>query len=202
MKTVARHIPGYTYGTAEAAQSQISAPELEQLKQSVGFTADDVRYLHMAGEVFQDQTKELVETWRGVIAKTPHLAKHSKDPEGNPIPRYSEASGLRFQQWVLDTCFRQYDEEWLNYQQEIALRHTKLKKNATDKVESTDHVPLRDIVAFTGVMNERVKPFLASKGHSAEDVERMHIAWRKSLQLQIALWAQPYCSNALAPDQW
>jgi hypothetical protein len=30
----------------------------------------------------------------------------------------------------------------------------------------------------------------------------MHGAWRKSLQLQIALWAQPYCSKALAPDQW
>ena len=66
----------------------------------------------------------------------------------------------------------------------------------------TDHVPLRDIVAFTSVMNETVKPFLASKGHSTEDVEKMHGAWRKSLQLQIALWAQPYCTRALAPDQW
>jgi hypothetical protein len=202
MKTVARQIPGYTYGTSETAQSPVSATDLEQLKQSVGFTTDDERYLRMAGEVFQDRTKELVDTWRGVIAKTPHLARHSKDPEGNPIPRYSEASGLRFQQWILDTCFRPWDGDWLNYQQEIALRHTRLKKNATDSVESTGHVPFRDIIAFTAVMNETVKPFLTSKGHSAEEVEKMHGAWRRSVQLQIALWAQPYCSNALAPDQW
>ena len=115
MKTIARQIPGYTYGTAEAAQSRVSATELEQLKQSVGFTTDDERYLHMAGKVLEDQTKDLVDTWRGVIAKTPHLARHSKDPEGNSIPRYSEASGLRFQQWILDTCFRPYDGDWLKF---------------------------------------------------------------------------------------
>ncbi|HEY4084570.1 MAG TPA: protoglobin domain-containing protein [Bryobacteraceae bacterium] len=202
MKAIARQIPGYIYGTAEAAQSRVSATELEQLKQSVGFTTEDEHYLRMAGEVFDGQTKELVDTWRSLIAKIPHLAKHSKDPEGNLIPHYSEASGLRFQQWILDTCFRPYDSDWLNYQQEIALRHTALKKNVTDGVESTDHIPFRHIVASATVITETVKPFLASKGHSAEDVEKMHSAWRKSLQLQIALWAQPYCSNALAPDQW
>jgi hypothetical protein len=42
------------------------------------------------------------------------------------------------------------------------------------------------------VMNETIKPYLAAKGHTAEDVEKMHLAWTKSLQLQVALWAQPY----------
>jgi hypothetical protein len=158
--------------------------------------------LRIAGDVLADQTKALVETWRGEIAKMPHLARHSKDPEGKPILRYSEASGLRFQQWILDTCFRTYDQDWLNYQHEIALRHTSVKKNDTDNVESTRFIPLRDIIAFTAVMNETVKPFLASKGHSSDDVEKMHAAWRKSLQLQIALWARPYSSSTLAPDEW
>jgi len=202
MKTIASPIPGYTYGTSEAAQSPISIAELEQLKRSVGFTTEDERYIRMAGEVLDGQTKELVETWRGAIAQRPHLARHSKDPEGKPIPRYSEASGLRFQQWILDTCLRPWDQEWLNYQQEIALRHTALKKNATDGVSSTPHIPLRDVIAFTAVMNETVRPFLAAKGHSGEEIEKMHSAWHKSVQLQIALWAQPYCSSALAPDEW
>jgi hypothetical protein len=199
---IASEIPGYTYETSKVAQSPISLAQLEQLKQNVGFTKEDEHYLKMAGEVLRDQTKALVDTWRGVIAKTPHLAKHSRDLEGRPISRYSEGSGLRFQQWILDTCFRTYDQDWLNYQQEIALRHTSIKKNVTDDVMSTPFIPFRDIVTFTAVMNETIKPFLASKGHSHEEVEKMHSAWCKSLQLQIALWAQPYSSTALAPDEW
>lgn len=201
-KKVASQIPGYSYGTSDVAKSPISLADLEQLKQSVGFTAQDERNLRMAGEVLADQTKELVETWRGEIAKSPNLARHSKDLEGNPISRYGEGSGVRFQQWILDTCFRTYDQDWLNYQQEIALRHTSIKKNVTDDVQSTPFIPLRDIIAFTAVMNETVKPFLASKGHSPEEVERMHGAWCKSLQLQIALWAEPYATSKIAPDEW
>ena len=113
-------------------------------------------------------------------------------PDGEPIPDYQTKSGLRFEQWVLDTCFRPYDQDWLNYQHEIALRHTSVKKNATDGVDSTPYIPLRDIIAFIAVMNETIKPYLSAKGHTAEDVEKMHRAWTKSLQLQIALWAQPY----------
>jgi hypothetical protein len=202
METIASQIPGYTYGTSDAAKSPVSLSDLEKLKQSVGFTTEDERYLRMAGEVLADQTKQLVETWRGALAQMPHLSRHSKDLNGNPIPRYSEASGLRFQQWILDTCFRTYDQDWLNYQYEIALRHTSIKKNVTDGVQSTSFIPLRDIIAFTTVMNETVKPFLASKKHVPEEVEKMHGAWRKSLQLQIALWAQPYASNSHASDEW
>lgn len=201
-KKVAAQIPGYTYGASDVATSPTSISQLAKLKQSVGFTEEDERYLKMAGEVLADQTKALVETWRGAIAQMPHLAMHSKDPEGKTIPRYSELSGLRFEQWILDTCFRTYDQDWLNYQQEIALRHTSIKKNKTDGVESTPFIPLRDIIGFTAVMNETVKPFLASKGRPSDEVERMHSAWRKSVQLQIALWAQPYTSSALAPDEW
>jgi hypothetical protein len=201
-RTVAEKIPAYTYGSADATESPISITELEQLKQSVGFTNEDEKYLKLAGEVLTDQTKELVDTWRGVIAKAPHLAKHSRDPNGKPIARYSENSGLRFQQWILDTCFRPYDQDWLNYQQEIALRHTGLKKNKADGVESTPYIPLRDVIAFTAVINDTIKPFLANKGNSSEEVEKMHRAWCKSLLLQVALWTQPYTDTKLAPNQW
>jgi hypothetical protein len=37
-----------------------------------------------------------------------------------------------------------------------------------------------------------VKPFLAKKGHSAEEVEKMHQAWFKAVVLQVALWSRPY----------
>jgi hypothetical protein len=125
MNNASETIPGYAYGAEAVAKSWISLQELEQLKISVGFTAEDERYLRLAGEVLGDQTKQIVEHWRsGIIAGIPHLARHSRSPEGNPLPNYLAASNQRFQQWILDTCLRPYDQVWLDYQQEIALRHT------------------------------------------------------------------------------
>jgi Protoglobin len=193
MKKIAEEIHGYGYGSAEVAASSVSRDELEKLKVTVGFTDEDERALRMAGEVLADQTKQVVAHWRsGIIAGIPHLARHSRSPENQPLPEYLAASNLRFQQWILDTCLRTYDQEWLDYQQEIALRHTSEKKNKVDGVQSTPYVPLRDIIAFVPVMNETIKPYLAAKGHSADDVEKMHRAWVKSLQLQIALWSRLY----------
>jgi hypothetical protein len=201
MKKIAEEIAGYTYG--QAAPATITMEELEALKTTVGYTAETERYLHMAGEVLTGQTEAVVLHWRsGIIANIPNLARHSRTPEGEPNPEYLAKSNLRFQQWILDTCLRPYDQEWLNYQQEIALRHTTLKKNQTDGVKSTPYVPLRDIIAFVPVMNETIKPYLAKKGHSPEDVEGMHLAWCRSIQLQIALWAAPYADAGTAPNQW
>jgi hypothetical protein len=201
-RKVAADIPGYSYGTPEAAKSPISPADLELLKKTVDFTEEDEKYLRMAGEVLTDQTENVIKAWRAVIAANPHLAKYSLDSEGRPIAHYSAASGLRFRQWILDTCFRPYDQDWLNYQQEIALRHSSVKKNKTDHVESAEYIPLRYVIAFTAVINEGIKPFLAAKGHSPEDVERMHRAWCKSVQLQIALWSEPYANSSIAPDEW
>jgi hypothetical protein len=203
MKMVAEQIHGYTYGTTEVATSPVTMRELEDLKISVGFTEEDQRYLQLAGEVLADQTKPLVEHWRnGIIASIPNLARHSRTPEGNAIPDYTANSGLRFQQWILDTCLRPYDQDWINYQQEIALRHTTLKKNKVDGVRSTPYVPLRDIIAFLAVMNDTIKPYLAAKGNSAEEVDKMHRAWCKSTQLQLALWAKPYTDAKETPNEW
>ena len=196
MKTVAEHLDGYTYGTPAVAASPVSLDQLEALKVSVGFTPENERYLRLAGDVLGEQTGQIVQRWRSeIIASIPNLARHSRSPEGNPLPGYLARSSLRFQQWILDTCFRPYDQDWLNYQQEIALRHTSIKKNQTDGVRSTAYVPLRDILAFIAVINETIRPFLAAKGNSEEEVNQMHQAWCKSMQLQMALWARPYAGN-------
>jgi len=173
------------------------------LKVSVGFTEEDSRYLRLAGEVLADQTEAIVQHWRsGIIAGIPHLARHSRDLDGNALPDYLAKSNRRFERWILDTCVRPYDRHWLNYQQEIALRHTSIKKNATDHVSSTPYIPLRDIIGFIMVMNDTIKPHLAAKGHADEAVEKMHRAWRNSMQLQIALFARPYADPVLALDEW
>ena len=71
-----------------------------------------------------------------------------------------------------------------------------------DGVRSTPYVPLRDIIAFTAVMNETIKPYLAAKGNSADEVEKMHRAWCKSIQLQIAISARPYADRGLGLNEW
>jgi hypothetical protein len=203
MKKVAENIPAYTYGTSEVAPSPISVEELQSLKTSIGFTAEDERFLRLAGQVLTGQTQQIVAHWRsGIIAGIPHLARHSRTPENEPNPAYLAASNLRFEQWILDTCLRPYDQDWLNYQQEIALRHTSIKKNQADGVRSTAFVPFRDVVAFTAVMNETIKPYLAKNGHSEAEVAAMHLAWTKSLQMQIALWTKPYMDLAPTSNEW
>jgi hypothetical protein len=195
MSEEAQLIFGYSYGSADVPNSPIWMEQLKSLKTSAGFTEEDARYLRLAGEVLKDQTSQIVGHWRsGIIAGIPNLARHSHTPEGQPIPEYLAKSNLRFEQWILDTCLRPYDQDWLNYQQEIAARHTSLKKNKTDGVSSTASVPLGDVIAFVAVMNETIKTCLAAKGHAIEDVQRMHLAWCKSMQLQLALWLGPYAN--------
>jgi thiaminase len=40
-----------------------------------------------------------------------------------------------------------------------------------------------------------MKPFLANKSHSAEEVEKMHQAWFKSVVMQVTFWCQPYAKD-------
>jgi Protoglobin len=196
-------IPGYSFGSTQVATSPVSLEEFERLKNSAGFNAEDERYLRLAGGVLADLAAQIVQQWRSnIIANIPNLARHSRTPEGNPIPEYLANSNRRFEQWILDTCLRPYDQDWINYQQEIALRHTSAKKNKVDRVRSTQYVPLRDVLAFIAVMNETIKPYLAAKGHSAEEVDKMHRAWCKSMQLQMALWIGPYTTPGESPRQW
>ena len=203
MTSSSEQIPGYTFGSLAIARSPVSVRELDDLKVSVGFTEDDEHYLRLAGEVLAKQVKQVVDHWRSeIIVSIPNLARHSRTPDGKPIPEYVAKSNLRFQQWILDTCLRPYDQDWIDYQQEIALRHTAVRKNDTDGVLSTRYVPLRDIVAFTAVMNITIKPYLAAQGHSADEVDKMHQAWCKSIQLQMALWIGPFADDRRAPMEW
>jgi hypothetical protein len=203
MGRIAEQIAGYGYGGPEIEKSPVSLRDLDELRVTIGFTHADEDALRLAGEVLADQTESIVNHWRsGIIAGIPNLARHSRSPEGEPLPEYLAASNLRFRQWILDTCTRPYDQQWLDYQNEIALRHTSLKKNAVDGVRSTPHVPLRDIVAFIPVMNETIRPYLAAKGHGADEVEAMHRAWVKSLQLQVAIWARTYMGLDRPQDEW
>jgi hypothetical protein len=187
-------IPGYTFGTREVAKSPLTLENLDLLKQTVLFTEEDERYLRMAGDVLEGQTEDILDLWYGFVGDHPHLVYYFANAEsGEPNAEYLGRVRERFSQWILDTCRRPYDQAWLDYHQEIALRHTTVKKNQTDGAyETPDHIPLRYIIAFVYPITATIKPFLANAGHGSEEVDKMHDAWFKSVVMQVALWAYPY----------
>jgi hypothetical protein len=195
MESVVDHVAGYDYGAKELATSPVSMKELDQLKQTITFDSEDERYLRMAGEVLKDQTDSIVMLWRGVISSTPHLAIYFKDAQGNPDEQYKEKVKERFKQWIMDLCTKPYDQDWLNYQHEIGLRHMHAKKNQTDNADAPPYIPMRHMLGFTAVVNDTIKPFLARKGHSLGVIEKMHKAWSKAVLLHVTLWTRAYCNT-------
>ncbi len=185
-------IPGYTFGTDQPARSPVSEEDLERLKASVLFGSDDERALGLAGDVLEDQVEDVLDVWYDFVASHPHLVAYFSTPEGEPLDDYLARVRRRFGQWILDTCRRPYDRAWLDYQEEIALRHTRTKKNQTDNARSVPHIPLRYMVAFVYPITATMRDFLAKKGHGPEEVEAMHQAWFKAVTLQVALWSEPY----------
>lgn len=127
------------------------------------------------------------------MGSSPHLVTYFSGKTGAPDPVYLGAVRLRFGQWIRDTTAANFDRAWLDYQHELGLRHTRMKKNKTDGVSSTSPViHMRYLVGFTVPLTVTMKPFLAKKGHNAEDVERMYQAWFKAVTLTAVLWSQPY----------
>lgn len=191
------NIDGYDYGAASVGRSPVSLAELALLERSVALTLEDDRWLKRAGALLAGRTQEVVAAWREVIAANPHLADYYGSREGVADPAYKAKVAARFGQWILDVCLRPRDQAWLDYQHEIGLRHTHLRKNQVDGAAALPHIPLRYLIAFTAVINDRIRPFLA-KDVPPADAEAMHGAWCKAVLLQVALWSRPY----VAESEW
>ena len=189
-------IPGYTYGTDAVARAPVTLADFELMKKSVLFGDEDVKYLRLSHEVLKDQIEDILDVWYGFVGSNPQLlATFTSKIDGKPLPDYLAAVRKRFGQWILDTARAEYDQTWLDYQQEIGLRHHRTKKNRTDSAAATDHVPFRYLFLLVFPVTFTLKPFLAKKGHSAEDVDKMYAAWVKSCLLQLTLWSHPYVKD-------
>lgn len=188
-------IAGYKYG--EVPASPVSVQELELLKKTLLWTEEDDRYLKRAAEVLRDQVEEVLDLWYGYVGSHPHLVHYFTHRQtGEPIGEYLQRVRARFGQWILDLCEKPKDATWLAYQEEIGRRHSD-KKNQTDGVESVPFVHFRYMVAFIYPITATIRPFLAKKGHSAEEVEKMHQAWFKAVTLTVVLWCRPYVKEGL-----
>jgi hypothetical protein len=197
MTTPCERPAGYDYGSPSVPRSPVTADELALLERAVGVTADDDRWLRRAGEHLRGRTADVVGVWREVIAANPHLAGYYASADGVVDPAYKARVGARFEQWILDVCLRPRDQAWLDYQHEIGRRHTHLGKNLADGAVAVPHIPLRYLIAFTAVINDRIRPFLAA-GVPPAEADAMHRAWCKAVLLQVTLWSRPYVSE----DAW
>ncbi|RMG28597.1 MAG: protogloblin ApPgb [Methanobacteriota archaeon] len=190
-------IPGYSYGKVPPAP--ISVDDLEKMKKSVLFDEKDVMALKQAGEILGKQVEEILDLWYGFVGSNPHLVYYfSEKNSGQPDSDYLAKVRKRFGQWIVDTCTRPYDQEWINYQYEIGLRHHRLKKNKVDGVNSVDHIPLRYLICFIYPITATIRQFLEKGAENPEHVDQMFHAWFKAVTLQVALWSYPYAKE----DDW
>lgn len=187
-------IKGYDYGNAALEKSPVTMQDLELLKNTLLWSDDTDRYLKMAGDVLKEQVSEVLDLWYNYVGSNEHLVYYfSKN--GEPNKEYLAAVRSRFEQWVLDLCQRPYDQEWLDYQYEIAKRHHSIKKNKTDGVDAVPIVHFRYLVAFIYPITATIKGFLAKKGNDQKDIDAMYDAWFKAVTLTSLLWCHPYINK-------
>jgi hypothetical protein len=186
-------VPGYALGQRGLATAPYTLADLKSLQATLLFSDDDVQALRQSRAILADQTDAILDVWYGFVGATPELLRFFGDARtGQPDGAYLAAVRKRFALWILDTADARMDQAWLDWQYEIGLRHNRLKKNQTDGARSVAQVNFRYLPALTVPVTTTLKPFLARKGASAADVERMHAAWVKSVLMQTILWSQPY----------
>lgn len=189
-------IHGYTLGTDAVARSPVSLADFEEMKKTVLFGEEDVKYLRLSHDVLKDKVEAILDVWYGFVGANPHLLASFTGPtDGKPLGDYLAGVRRRFGRWILDTARADYGQAWLDYQHEIGLRHHRTKKNRTDGAPSTDIVPFRHLFGLIFPVTFTLRPFLAKKGHSAGEVEKMSAAWVKSCLLQVTLWSHPYVKS-------
>ena len=154
--------------------------------------------LRRAGKILVPRAEEILDVWYGFVGSHPHLVGTFAAADGQPSGDYLAAVRQRFALWIGDICERDYDQRWLDYQQEISLRHHTERKNRTDNVDSTSsHVPLRHLIGLIAPVTLTIRPFLADGESDAAQVDAMYAAWLKAVTLSVALWARSY-----APSTW
>jgi hypothetical protein len=197
MIEVTQHpVPGYDFASPHSAKSPLSMEELRQLEQTLGWTNEDERLLRKHIEFFRLQAESMVDAWRAVIGAQPHLAQWFAGPDGNPDDEYRARVKRRFVQWVVDVVAQPHDQAWLNYQEEIGLRHTPEKKNKTDDRHTPANVPLRYLIAFIPVVTN-IRRFLAPVIEDAAELDAVERAWNRAVHLHITLWSRPYTKEGL-----
>jgi hypothetical protein len=190
-------IQGYDFGTPASTVSPVSEEDLRMLEQTVGWHEDDARVLQQHAELFRRQAEHMVDSWRSVIGAQPHLAQWFAGADGKPDDEYKARVKRRFVQWVTDVAVRKHDRDWLNYQEEIGLRHTPARKNLTDGKQTPPLVPLRYLLGFLPVIFP-IRDFFIELIRDENELNSLQDAWTKAVILHVTLWSRAYT----LPNLW
>ncbi len=194
--TLTSNIPGYTFGTRESAVSPLSDEDLRHIDETVGWCEADASVLERHAELFRQQAEHMVDSWRAVIAAQAHLAKWFIGPDGKPDDGYKARVKRRFVQWVIDVALRPDDRDWLDYQEEIGMRHTPAKKNVTDERRTPSLVPLRYLLGFVPMILP-IRRFFVEAIKDEAELKKLEDASTKAVLLHVTLWSRPYASEGL-----
>ncbi len=189
-------IAGYDFGSPTIAVSPVSLDDLRKLEQTLDWTNGDESLLRKYADLFQAKAEAMVNFWRSVIGTQPHLSQWFVGQDGKPDDEYKARVKRRFVQWVVDATTRPHDQDWLNYQEEIGLRHTPEKKNRADGRHTPPVVPLRYLIAFIPIVAD-IKRFFEGDIPDLQELRALELAWGKVVHLHVALWARPYTKDGL-----
>jgi len=148
-------------------------------------------------DLFRAKAESMVDAWRSVIGSQPQLSRWFVGPDGKPDDEYKMSIKRRFVQWVIDVAVRPHDQDWLNYQQEIGLRHTPAKKNKTDGADTPPLVPFRYLLGFIPVVLP-IRGFFKDAIQDGAELNKLQEAWTKAVLLHVTLWSRAY----VAEDLW
>ncbi|MEE4191633.1 MAG: protoglobin domain-containing protein [Halieaceae bacterium] len=186
---------GYRLGDKTLSTAPYTPADLELLKKTVLFTQEDEKWLRASRKVLEPQAEAILDIWYGFVGSTPHLLYYFQNQRGKPDAQYLGRVRARFRQWILDTADANYNQDWLNYQYEIARRHHRVAKNRTDAATGPDHIPARYVLGLLYPVTATLKPFLENSDYSPEEIDAMHQAWIKSVLMQVILWSEPYMNR-------
>ena len=182
---------GYTYGQ-NLPDSPVTTSDLDRLLSTLLWTDDDAAALARAGAVLEPQVEDILDVWYGYVGSPPHLVVSFNGPDGQPSGDYLAAVRVRFGQWIRDLYTRPWDQTWLNYQHEIARRHTDAMGDTDHITSAQTHIPLRYLIAFIWPITATIRPFLTNAATDPAEIDAMHAAWFKAVTLTVAVWSQPY----------
>ena len=186
---------GYTYDES-LPPSPVTREGLSELLTDVMWSEDDAAALRRAGDLLAPHVSAILDVWYDFIGSTPHLVAAFAGPDGAPDEGYLDRVRGRFERWVVDLCTRDFDDQWLAYQEQIALRHHTAKKNQTDDVDSrAAHVPMSHMLALVVPVTLSVREFLERGETYPTEVDAMQQAWFKAVTVSLVLWARPYAGE-------
>jgi len=189
-------IKGYIYGSQEVPKLKITKQELEQLLDSALWTNEDEENRKILGEIIKENMNEILNKIVSYFGSREYLIYYFKDKQGvTTITEYVNNTVDRLAQWLLDICFRPIDENFVNYQYLIGIRHTYDGKGKADNIESIQHIPMRYMITCIFSVTSVLKEYIEKKLEDPKLVDRLYNTWFKLQVITTALFCAHYAKE-------